>query len=80
MSIGIVDYGIGNIGSLLNAFNELEIEATVLSEPNQLFDHYKAVLPGVGNFAVCREELSRTGWDEVILKHAKQQGRPLLGI
>ncbi len=46
----IVDYGMGNLHSVLKAFNRLRIEAAISSEPEDILSANKLILPGVGNF------------------------------
>lgn len=79
MTVGIIDYGVGNIGSLVNMFYRLEIEAAVITDPSAVPTHDHVVLPGVGAFDVAMRELHRTGFDDAVLAHASA-GRQLLGI
>ena len=48
--ITIVDYGLGNMGSLLNMFKRIGVNARIESEPDELYKAEKLVLPGVGAF------------------------------
>ena len=77
--IGIIDYGVGNLGSLQRAFEDLGAEAEFVSRPEALAGCGRLVLPGVGNFADCMALLGEGGWIDP-LKDAVAQGRPLLGI
>lgn len=79
MTVGIIDYGVGNIGSLLNMFYRLEIEASVITTASDVSNHEHVLLPGVGAFDVAMRELKRTGFDDAVLAHA-ESGRQLLGI
>lgn len=79
MTVGIIDYGVGNIGSLLNMFYRLEVEAAVITDPADVSNHDHVLLPGVGAFDVAMRELRRTGFDQAVLDHA-DAGRQLLGI
>lgn len=77
--IGIVDYGAGNLASVRNAFERLEIEAAVLATPAQLGTVDRLILPGVGSFRRAMAMLAEGGWVEPICDFARQR-RPLLGI
>lgn len=77
--IGIIGYGLGNIGSLRNMFRHIGQEATVVTEPEELRVVDRMVLPGVGAFDAGSHRLSRTGFTGAIRDFAKS-GRPVLGI
>ena len=64
MSIGILDYGAGNIGSLLNMFRKLELDARVASAPDDLSRCSRLVLPGVGAFDQAMKELTNRAFRE----------------
>ena len=48
--IGIIDYGMGNLASVQNALNHLEVENKIISDPTALKKCEKLILPGVGAF------------------------------
>ena len=48
--IGIIDYGLGNLRSVLGAIEKLGFQGTISSEPNDLSRADKLILPGVGAF------------------------------
>lgn len=77
--IGIVDYGVGNLASVRNAFDHLGFDAAVCKSPEQLKDFQRVVLPGVGSFRVAMDLLNSAGWAPVLRDYAST-GRPLLGI
>jgi glutamine amidotransferase len=77
--IGIIDYGMGNLGSVANAFNHLGIEAKITDRPERLSDHDRLVLPGVGSFQLAMEKLDASGWS-FALREQVNAGVPLLGI
>jgi glutamine amidotransferase len=79
MTIGIVDYGIGNIGSLLNMFRKLQLDARVVSFPGDLGKCSRLVLPGVGAFDQAMKELTRREMVGPLGKYV-HSGNPLLGI
>jgi glutamine amidotransferase len=77
--IAIVDYGMGNLRSLRNAFDYVGIDVEVVSEPAALAGHSHVVLPGVGAFGNAVANLAARGFVEALRSHVKE-GRPLLGI
>ena len=79
MSTGIVDYGMGNIGSLRNAFNHLEDDAQLIREPEEARKYDRLVLPGVGAFNQAIRSLETTGMD-VALQDCAAKGVPILGV
>ena len=77
--IGIIDYGMGNLRSVSNAFRALGADAFIASRPDELDRADKIVLPGVGAFEGAIAELRRNGWAERVKESAKA-GIPLIGI
>ena len=55
--IGIIDYGMGNLGSVSNACKFLELDAEIISAPGQLDSCRAMILPGVGAFGDCMAHL-----------------------
>jgi glutamine amidotransferase len=77
--IGIIDYGMGNLGSVENACRFLEQDAAVIDRPEQAEKCRSLILPGVGAFGDCMRSLEQTGF-AAQLKAWAAAGRPLLGI
>lgn len=77
--IGIVDYNMGNLASVINAFVKVGAEATLESDPSKLSQYDKLILPGVGAFGDAMEHLQSNGMDEAVKAYAAS-GKPLLGI
>lgn len=77
--IGVVDYGMGNLRSVLNAFAEIEQNAILVSQPEEIEDFDAIVIPGVGAFAQAMESLRKSGMAESLDGHVAA-GKPLLGI
>jgi len=78
-AIGIVDYGIGNLGSVTKAFRHVGAEATLTGSPEVLRRADALVLPGDGAFGAAMEELRARGLLPV-LHDAVAGGRLLFGI
>lgn len=77
--IGIVDYGMGNIQSVLNSFARAGSEARIVTSGRELAECGGIVLPGVGAFSKAMENLRNQGLVEP-LKRASADGVPLMGI
>ncbi|HLA78882.1 MAG TPA: imidazole glycerol phosphate synthase subunit HisH [Vicinamibacteria bacterium] len=77
--IGIVDYGIGNLGSVSKAFRCLGAEAFLSADTDRLRQADALVLPGDGAFGATMEEIRRRGLTAVI-DEAASAGKPVLGI
>lgn len=78
--IGIVNYGLGNIASVVNMLDHLSVDARILDGPGDWSDIDRFILPGVGSFDRGMKGLTSSGLASA-LKHAVvDDGRPLLGI
>ncbi len=77
--IGVIDYDMGNLGSVLNAFRALGLPARMLDSPAEASDCRLLVLPGVGAFGDGIRHLRRRGW-EPALREWIAADRPFLGI
>ncbi len=77
--IGIVDYGMGNLGSVANALEHLSHPAEIVTNPAELGRYDRLILPGVGSFAKAMGNIEERGWRHALIDSAAQQ-RPLLGI
>jgi imidazole glycerol-phosphate synthase subunit HisH len=77
--IGVVDYGASNIRSVANAFEFLRAPMTLATNPEEIEDAEKIVLPGVGAFGPGMEQLRNQGFVE-FLKRKAADGVPILGI
>jgi glutamine amidotransferase len=75
----IVDYGMGNIGSLRNMFRRIGAETTVASDRGSIERARKILLPGVGAFDAAMARIGELGIGESIADRAAT-GVPLLGI
>lgn len=77
--IAIIDYGRGNLYSVQKAFARLGAQAVVTSDAGQIAAADKVVLPGVGAFGDCMNNLRSYGLEEVI-HQVVDRGTPFLGI
>jgi glutamine amidotransferase len=79
MSIGIIDYGIGNLRSVEKAFTSQGIPAVVTRDEKVLREADKLVLLGVGAFGYAMESLRKLGFDRLVIEAAKA-GKPIIGL
>lgn len=77
--IGIIDYGMGNLGSVTNAFRFLGVTARILSDPDEMSACRGVILPGVGAFGDCVAHLAQYGFVEPVREWIRAD-RPFLGI
>jgi imidazole glycerol-phosphate synthase subunit HisH len=77
--IGIIDYGLGNLMSVRNAFAHLGHEVQFFSTPGDAVACDRLVLPGVGSFRAGISALEARGWTDA-LPDLIAAPRPLLGI
>lgn len=79
MKVALIDYGAGNLRSVANALRELGIEPVIAASPEVLTDATHLVLPGVGSFGDCMEQLARRDLLGAI-RDWVNAGKPYLGI
>ncbi len=77
--IGIVDYNMGNLASVRNAFAKLGADTVVESDPDRFQDYDKLILPGVGAFGDAMEHLRERNMIEALQEYANS-GKYILGI
>jgi glutamine amidotransferase len=77
--IGIIDYGSGNLSSVLNAFKRLDNDVEIFSDSKKTKNYSKLILPGVGSFKAGMDLLNKNKWTSEIKNYVKN-GKPLLGI
>ena len=82
MMIGVIDYGAGNLGSVMNALKRLNVPARFASGPEELGANSpfrKIIFPGDGHFASAMASLEKSGYAQAI-KEWIGADRPFLGI
>jgi imidazole glycerol-phosphate synthase subunit HisH len=80
LEISILDYGMGNIGSICNSFSRLGVASTVVSKPSELESAHCIVIPGVGSFDEGMKNLEQLGLLGVLRHKALVERVPVLGI
>ncbi len=76
--IAVIDYNMGNLGSVMNAFEKIGAKAALVKDPEKLKNFDKVVLPGVGAFPDAMEHLNSSFMKDAILEFAKS-GKIILG-
>ena len=79
MKIALIDYGAGNLHSVGNCLRSLELDPILVSGSDQLDGATHLILPGVGSFGDCMEQLGSRGLLEPIREWVAA-GKPYLGI
>ena len=78
--IGIINYGMGNLASIQNALNYLQIDSAIFSDPREIQKYDKLILPGVGAFGSAMTNLDTIGFTPRIREVIDRGKVPLLGI
>ena len=76
MKVAVIDYGLGNLGSVRRAIAELGAEPVLADKPEQLAAADRVILPGVGSFADGMVLLRKRGWVGAL----RETRKPVLGI
>jgi imidazole glycerol-phosphate synthase subunit HisH len=76
----IVDYGMGNLGSVLNMFKKVGAAAKISSDLDEISKAPKILLPGVGAFDTAMQRIDEAGMREVLNQKALVEKVPVLGI
>lgn len=77
--IAVVDYGVGNLFSLVSSLRFIGVRAEVTADERMLRKVDGIILPGVGAFADAREKLRTSGLEPVVREEVAK-GKPFLGI
>lgn len=80
MKVGVIDYGVGNLGSVLRALEELRVAPVLVNRAADMHATDCLILPGVGNFADCARLLDAGGWTTALRDEVQGYSRPLLGV
>jgi glutamine amidotransferase len=78
--IVIINYGAGNLGSMLNMFKKIGQEAILGNTIEDIEKADKLILPGVGSFDAGMEKLNSSGLKEILNFKVLEKRTPILGI
>jgi len=80
MKIGVLDYGVGNLGSVVRALEELRVTPLLVDRAADMHAADGLILPGVGSFTDCKRLLDQNGWTDALKQEVLGYRKPLLGI
>ena len=80
MKITVIDYGMGNIWSILNSLEYLGASGEKSSDPEVIRNADALVLPGVGAFPAAMENIRTAGLDQALEEAVIKRGCPILGV
>ncbi len=78
--IVIVDYEVGNLGSIINMFKKVGVKAIASSDPEVLQQADKLILPGVGAFDAGMNKLNEYGLVPLLSRLVLEKKTPVLGL
>lgn len=80
MKIAVLDYGVGNLGSVVRALEELRVTPLLVDRAGDMHAADSLILPGVGSFTDCKRLLDQNGWTDALKQEVLGYRKPLLGI
>ncbi|MQF70539.1 imidazole glycerol phosphate synthase subunit HisH [SAR202 cluster bacterium AD-812-D07_MRT_10900m] len=78
--IGVIDYGRGNLLSVSNALDSIGQDVVIVTDPDEIPQCDRIVLPGVGAFPAGMRSLNESGLIDALTEHVVNRGKPFLGI
>lgn len=78
-NVAIIDYGMGNVRSVMNALSEIGASSELVADPAAVAKFDRVILPGVGAFAQAIARLRESGMKDALDKYV-DIGKPVLGI
>jgi glutamine amidotransferase len=78
--IVIIDYGLGNLGSIQNMLKKIGVPSLISGEADQIYKASKLILPGVGSFDNGMRNIHERGLLKVLDKAVIEDKKPVLGI
>jgi glutamine amidotransferase len=79
--ITIIDYGMGNLGSMRNMFKRIGVNVRICSDPADIDEAEKLVLPGVGAFDTAMSNINKSaGFRTVLERKVLNDNVPILGV
>lgn len=78
--IVVVDYGVGNIASVLNMLKRVGAKAKASRQPEDIESAEKLILPGVGAFDAGMRTLRQSGLIEILNQQAVVVRKPVMGV
>lgn len=80
MKVGVIDYGVGNLGSVMRALEMLRVTPLLVNRATDMHSVDCLILPGVGNFTDCVRRLEAGQWVTALKEEVVGYNKPLLGV
>jgi glutamine amidotransferase len=80
MRVGVIDYGVGNLGSIVRALEDLRVTPLMITRAIDMHNADSFILPGVGNFTDCVHLLNTGGWSLALRDEVQGSKKPILGV
>lgn len=78
--IAIIDYGMGNLGSVKRKLDRIGVQSVITADADQIRHSEKLILPGVGHFGNAMQEIQSRGLLYVLNHEVLNKKKPILGI
>src|SRR3989337_328179 len=78
--IVVIDYGLGNLGSITNMLKKVGVPVLISSDPTEVEKADKLVLPGVGAFDAGMNNIAARGLTPLLNYRVLEQKTPILGV
>jgi glutamine amidotransferase len=78
--IVVVDYGVGNLGSIVNMFKKVGVRAMASSDPTVIEQAGKLILPGIGAFDAGMQKLNERELGPLLTRQVMERKVPVLGL
>lgn len=78
--IAIVDYGVGNLGSIANMLKKVSVKSVITSDTTAIGEADRLILPGVGAFDNGMQSLRTRGLVDVLNRQVLDKRKPILGL
>ena len=78
--ITVIDYGMGNLGSVINMFKKIGVVSKITSDLEDIKTATKLLLPGVGSFDKAMQRINYSGIKEVLDYKVLKEETPILGV
>lgn len=78
--ITLIDYEVGNINSLANLLEDLNLQFCITRDEKKIKQSKKIILPGVSNFSYCMNNIMKFGLDKILKYEITEKKKPVLGI
>jgi imidazole glycerol-phosphate synthase subunit HisH len=78
--VAIIDYGVGNLASILNMHRRLGIDAVITGDSGVIGEADRLLIPGVGHFDTCMQNFNTSGLRPLVEKRVLEEKIPVLGI